>query len=440
MTMHALHEAAGPGVGITTGVCSFVGTAGFNLGGGFGFLGRCLGLGCDNVVGLEMVLADGSIVQVDKDREPDLLWASCGGGGGTLGIVTKFTYRLTPLPNGGRFHSAGCLIRGVPLTAPQIDYARGVDNTVSRFMAFQKALPSLDNRFGLFYGIGQAKFTLFGLFLGEPSEALQLLRAAGLLEGLDPDRKVGPGESETAGEQPIGLVLKGWPSYLDWATLMNTPVWIMNAPWGAPSNFTLTPENIVYVKAAQSGEIRIIGGPDYNAWFFSQSRLSGILPEEAVKEIVQYGADVGAACLESKGADVGCLMAIGGHVLGGAYHDRPADATAFPHHDAYLAVDGTIAVPPAIRELIPPEANQLLARPSQLLNGLLSIMKKYDLNAAYANYQPDALSNYEEAYWAGNAPRLAAIKTKYDPLGLFSKPGTMQCLVAAGGPNLCNVL
>lgn len=36
------------------------------------------------------------------DSEPDLLWASCGGGGGTVGIVTKFTYRLTALPNGGR--------------------------------------------------------------------------------------------------------------------------------------------------------------------------------------------------------------------------------------------------------------------------------------------------------------------------------------------------
>ena len=58
------------------------------------------------------------------------------------------------------------------------------------------------------------------MFLGEPSEALQLLRQAGMLEGLDPDKKVGPGESETAGEQPIGLVLKAWPSYYDWATLM----------------------------------------------------------------------------------------------------------------------------------------------------------------------------------------------------------------------------
>lgn len=39
-------------------------------GGGFGLLGRYLGLGFDNVVGLEMVLADGSIVQVDAGEAP----------------------------------------------------------------------------------------------------------------------------------------------------------------------------------------------------------------------------------------------------------------------------------------------------------------------------------------------------------------------------------
>jgi FAD/FMN-containing dehydrogenase len=33
---------------------------------------------------------------------PDLLWASCGSGGGTFGIVTRFVFGITPLPNEGR--------------------------------------------------------------------------------------------------------------------------------------------------------------------------------------------------------------------------------------------------------------------------------------------------------------------------------------------------
>ena len=51
-----------------------------------------------------------------------------------------------------------------PACAPptcQIDYARGVNNTVAQFMAFQKALPTLDKRFGLTYGLSNAKFNLF---------------------------------------------------------------------------------------------------------------------------------------------------------------------------------------------------------------------------------------------------------------------------------------
>lgn len=55
----------------------------------------------------------------------------------------------------------------------------------------------------------------------------------------------------------------------------------------------------------------------------------------------------------------------------GAYHKRAADATAFPHRDAYLVLDGTISVPPAIKDLIPADAIDLLARPSQLVNGFL---------------------------------------------------------------------
>lgn len=55
----------------------------------------------------------------------------------------------------------------------------------------------------------------------------------------------------------------------------------------------------------------------------------------------------------------------------GAYHDRAADATAFPHRDAYFVLDGAISVPPSIRAMIPPDAIELLARPSQLLNGYL---------------------------------------------------------------------
>jgi FAD/FMN-containing dehydrogenase len=70
-TQSAIHEFAKergiPGlIGPNLGSCSWVGVAGLTLGGGFGWLGRYLGLTCDGLVSLQAVLADGSVVTADK--------------------------------------------------------------------------------------------------------------------------------------------------------------------------------------------------------------------------------------------------------------------------------------------------------------------------------------------------------------------------------------
>ncbi|MDP5278682.1 FAD-binding oxidoreductase [Sphingomonas sp. DG1-23] len=72
------------------GACADVGVAGFLLGGGYSFLSRKFGLGCDHVRAMKMVLADGSAVVASQDSNPDLFWACRGGGGGNFGVVTEF--------------------------------------------------------------------------------------------------------------------------------------------------------------------------------------------------------------------------------------------------------------------------------------------------------------------------------------------------------------
>jgi FAD/FMN-containing dehydrogenase len=78
------------------GTASDTGIAGLTLGGGQGRLQRTWGLSCDNVRAFEIVTADGKVLQVNAQQNPDLFWA-LRGGGGNFGVVTNFEYQLHPL-------------------------------------------------------------------------------------------------------------------------------------------------------------------------------------------------------------------------------------------------------------------------------------------------------------------------------------------------------
>jgi FAD/FMN-containing dehydrogenase len=89
----ARHDKALP-----AGSCPTVGITGLTLGGGLGVTNRAWGLTCDNLLGLEVVTADGAVRTADAERDPDLFWACRGGGGGNLGVVTRLTFALRPAP------------------------------------------------------------------------------------------------------------------------------------------------------------------------------------------------------------------------------------------------------------------------------------------------------------------------------------------------------
>ena len=89
---------AAKGVTIPAGSCPSVGVSGVTLGGGMGLAARAFGLTIDNLVGVQIVTADGRIRTVNKNTDADLLWALRGGGGGNFGIVTAFTFKTHPLP------------------------------------------------------------------------------------------------------------------------------------------------------------------------------------------------------------------------------------------------------------------------------------------------------------------------------------------------------
>jgi hypothetical protein len=84
------------GFAVPAGVVARTGIAGLTLGGGTGYLTRKFGLTIDNLLEVDMVLADGRFVTANADDHPDLFWA-VRGGGGNFGIVTSFLYRACPV-------------------------------------------------------------------------------------------------------------------------------------------------------------------------------------------------------------------------------------------------------------------------------------------------------------------------------------------------------
>jgi FAD/FMN-containing dehydrogenase len=91
-------ETAKRGVATVLGQCPSVGVGGYLLGGGVGPLMSRYGLGCDNVLGAELVLADGRLVRASAKENAELYWA-IRGGGGNFGIVTEFEVALHPVSN-----------------------------------------------------------------------------------------------------------------------------------------------------------------------------------------------------------------------------------------------------------------------------------------------------------------------------------------------------
>lgn len=129
------------GLAAPFGIISTTGVAGLTLGGGVGYLTRGLGLSIDNLVAAQVVLANGTVVTASEDENGDLLWA-LRGGGGNFGVVTAFTFRLSPIATIVGGPTLWPVERAAEILSWYRDFLRGAPDELSGFFAFHTIPPA----------------------------------------------------------------------------------------------------------------------------------------------------------------------------------------------------------------------------------------------------------------------------------------------------------
>ncbi len=180
------HGLATPG-----GLISDTGVGGLTLSGGIGWLRSGYGLAIDNLIGAEVVTADGSVVYAMPDGpHADLLWA-LRGGGGNFGVISRFEFRLHPV--GPTVYFAGPIyaLDGGP--APirfWRDFLAGKHDRVGSIVEFSTIPESSDYPTEAW---GRRVFTVGAVFVGDAAEGERLLA---------PLREQGPLVADFSGSMP----------------------------------------------------------------------------------------------------------------------------------------------------------------------------------------------------------------------------------------------
>jgi FAD/FMN-containing dehydrogenase len=150
---------------IPAGSCPSVGIAGLALGGGLGIIGRKYGLTSDHLLVVQIVVADGRVLECDDHHDEDLFWALRGGGPGNFGVVTALTFRTIQAPDATNFH----------LTWPFSEAAAVID-------AWQSWAPVAPEELAASLVIGASaqvdeppSVEVFGVMLGTESDTAELL-------------------------------------------------------------------------------------------------------------------------------------------------------------------------------------------------------------------------------------------------------------------------
>ena len=392
------------------GGCTTVGVAGLIQSGGFGSFSKHYGLAAGSLLEAEIVTADGKIRVANASTNPDLFWALKGGGGGSFGVVSRVTVRLHELP---QFFG----VTNFTIKAASDDAYRGL---IREFVSFYR-----DHLFNDHWG------EQVGL---NPDNSLEIKM---LFQGLDAEqaKKVWQPFLAWVARSPklysVGRVVVGsLPAQRMWDMQWLKEHWPEIAIPDTNALIGLFDYALAHVfQPIFEIDDRPEAGPNNTWWkgdagqvgWFIWGYESLWLPASLLEsDSQQHLAD--ALFSSSRYSSVGLHFNKG---LAGAPQEAIAAAKDTAMNPAVLkafalaiVADGQGPAYPGIpgHEPSVAEGRTAAVRIDKCIDQLRAVTGQTGAYVSESNYFE---KGWQQAYWGSNYPRLAVIKKKYDPDGLF---------------------
>ncbi|KAI7846191.1 hypothetical protein COHA_000261 [Chlorella ohadii] len=347
-----------------------VGISGYTLGGGFGGTVRWAGLGGDNLIALTAVDGRGRILRADHTKNSDLLWASRGGGGGRIAIVTEFKFRTMD----------------VSINVTQLSALIPRERAVEITNWWQTWHTQLSNKFTTRVDYtnntddGQVSVELTGWCMDSLEQCERELNATLPSEGPVADLLFKLRQTDMTDaiqDLYVNAVVNG-------------------IGWEVPEGYTA-------LEAVNDPEAWV-GERSY--YKYKTVILQEPLPEEGIQAVLDYASS------GERGSRVFEFQA-----LGGAAAEVPKLATAA----ANLRTASAILILRA-NSKNETEALAALSNATQTIDRLIKLVPQYQAYVSFCDTDVVAFADWQSAYYGSALAGVECANVKYDPLDIFKTP------------------